>query len=74
MARLPRKVNEMTDTLEINVAEAIALIDSGLSMTMSRELMSAGEVTDLLLDVRTILAAAPAADLLTDDAIPAPIA
>ena len=62
----------MTDTLEFNIAEAIALIDSGLSMTMSRELMSAGEVTDLLLDVRTILAAVPAAELIADDAIPAP--
>lgn len=63
----------MTDTLEVNIAEAIALIDSGLSMTMSRELMSTGEVTDLLLDVRTILAASPVADITPEDVIPAPI-
>lgn len=63
----------MTDTIEVNIAEAIALIDSGLNMTMSRELMSAGEVTDLLLDVRTILAASPAAELTPEDVIPTPI-
>ena len=64
----------MTETMEVNIAEAIAMIDAGLSTTMSRELMSSGEVTDLLLDVRTILAAVPTHDLLADDAIPAPIA
>lgn len=64
----------MTDTLELNVAEAIALIDSSLNMTMSRELLSAGEVTDLLLDVRTILAASPTPDVIPDDVLPAPIA
>lgn len=64
----------MTDTLEVNVAEAIALIDSGLNMTMSRELLSAGEVTDLLLDVRMILAAAPTPDLVPEDVLPTAIA
>lgn len=65
----------MTDTMEINIAEAIALIDSGLGMTKSRELLSAGEVTDLLLDVRMILAAAPMRDIVPEDVVaPAPIA
>lgn len=64
----------MTETVEVNIAEAIALIDSTLGVTMSRELMSAGEVTDLLLDVRTILAAAPMRGLMPDDVVPEPIA
>lgn len=64
----------MTETIQVNIAEAIALIDSGLGVTMSRELMSAGEVTDLLLDVRTILAAAPVRDLVPEDVVPEPIA
>jgi hypothetical protein len=64
----------MTETIEVNIAEAIALIDSTLGITMTRELMSAGEVTDLLLDVRMILAAAPVRDLLPEDVIPEPIA
>ncbi len=48
----------MTGTVEVNINEALALIDQGLGLTMSRELMSTTEVADLLLDVRTILAAA----------------
>jgi len=64
----------MTETVEVNIAEAIALIDSGLGITMSRELMSAGEVTDLLLDVRMLLAAATVRDLVPEDVVPEPIA
>lgn len=65
----------MTDTVEVNIAEAIALIDSGLGMTMSRELLSAGEVTNLLLDVRTILSASATRELSPDDIVaPTPIA
>lgn len=64
----------MTDTMEVNIAEAIALIDAALGTTMSRELMSAGEVSDLLLDVRMLLAVSPTHDLLADeDPIPAAI-
>ena len=48
----------MTETTEVNVEEALKLIDAGLGRTMSRELMSTNEVTDLLLDVRSVLAAA----------------
>ena len=60
----------MTETTEVNVEEALKLIDAGLGRTMSRELMSTNEVTDLLLDVRSVLAAA--AD--TVDAIDEPVA
>lgn len=48
----------MTETTDFNIEEALSVIDAGLGRTMSRELMSTTEVTDLLLDVRTILAAA----------------
>ncbi len=64
----------MTETVEVNISEAIALIDEGLGLTMSRKLMSTNEVADLLLDVRTILAATPTEPAATEDAIPAPIA
>ena len=52
----------MTNTAEFNIDEALALIDQGLGLTMSRDLMSTNEVADLLLDVRTILAASANAD------------
>lgn len=49
---------KMTDTLEASqvIAEALAVIDRGLSEMLHRELVSTDEVADLLLDVRTILA------------------
>lgn len=64
----------MTDTVEVNISEALALIDQGLGLTMSRELMSTTEVADLLLDVRSILAATPTDVAAVEDAVPAPIA
>ncbi|MGI9607604.1 MAG: hypothetical protein ACR2P0_15860 [Acidimicrobiales bacterium] len=48
----------MTDTKDVNVDEALALIDEGLGHLTSRELMSTSEVADLLLDVRVLLASA----------------
>lgn len=47
----------MTDTLEETqvIAEALAVIDRGLSEMLNRELVSSGEVADLLLDLRTAL-------------------
>jgi hypothetical protein len=46
----------MTDTSELDViAEALAIIDQGLSGMRERELVSTDEVADLLLDVRTLL-------------------
>jgi hypothetical protein len=60
----------MTDTQSADVIhEALALIDRGLGQMLHRELVSTDEVSDLLLDVRTLLAA-KSADL--EDAVPVP--
>jgi hypothetical protein len=52
---------EMTEVKELDeqVAEALALIDRGLGDMLHRELVSTDEVADLLLDVRSLLAAVP---------------
>jgi hypothetical protein len=42
---------------EAIVAEAVSVIDGALAQMMQRELVSSGEVADLLLDVRTLLTA-----------------
>ena len=47
--------------------EALSLIDEGLSRLQGRELISANEVADLLLDVRTLLTAP--VDPLGDDPV-----
>jgi hypothetical protein len=39
------------------LAEAVSVIDGALAQMMQRELVSSGEVADLLLDVRTLLTA-----------------
>jgi hypothetical protein len=47
----------MTETAEPKIiAEALAVIDKGLTEMLHRELVSTNEVADLLLDVRTLLA------------------
>jgi hypothetical protein len=49
------------DTLEREtrnvIAEAMAMIDKNLGVLVQRELVSSSEMTDLLLDVRSLLAA-----------------
>mgnify|MGYP003391612549 CR=1 FL=1 len=45
----------MTETTEAVVTEAVRVIDKALGQMMTRELVSAGEVTDVLLDVRSLL-------------------
>ncbi|HEX9258828.1 MAG TPA: hypothetical protein VF855_04775 [Acidimicrobiales bacterium] len=46
----------MTETREIDViSEALTVIDRALGDMLSRELVSTGEVADLLLDVRMLL-------------------
>lgn len=40
------------------VAEALAIVDKALAEMLRRELVSSGEVADLLLDLRSILTAA----------------
>ena len=47
---------ETTDV--VSVADAVGLIDSNLKDLQGRELVSAAEVADLLLDLRMLLAAA----------------
>lgn len=37
------------------VSEAVAVIDGALARMMQRDLVSSGEVADLLLDLRTLL-------------------
>jgi hypothetical protein len=45
----------MTDTNDAVIAEALSVIDKALAQMLRRELVSSGEVTDVLLDVRTLL-------------------
>jgi hypothetical protein len=46
----------MTETREMDViAEALSVIDRALAEIINRELVSSGEVADVLLDVRTLL-------------------
>ncbi len=45
----------MTDTTEAVITEAVSVIDKALGQVMSRELVSSGEVTDVLLDLRSLL-------------------
>ena len=48
------------DTLERDViAEALAIIDRNLGEFNRRELVSSAEITDLLLDVRSLLVDSP---------------
>jgi hypothetical protein len=52
----------MTETTEPTVIlEAMAIIDKGLADMLHRELVSTDEVADLLLDVRSLLAASEVA-------------
>lgn len=48
----------MTETLEANnLADALKMIDSELGRLLEREMVTANEVSDLLLDLRVLLAA-----------------
>lgn len=47
----------MIDTREPVITEAIAVIDKALAELLRRELVSAVEVGDLLLDLRSLLSA-----------------
>jgi hypothetical protein len=50
----------MTETREIDViAEALSVIDRALAEMVNRELVSTGEVADVLLDVRSLLTTQP---------------
>ncbi len=45
----------MTDTAETTLNQALELVDRGLSELTSREIVSAGQVADMLLDLRLLL-------------------
>jgi hypothetical protein len=45
----------MTDTKEAVIIEALSVIDKALAQMISREIVSSGEVADVLLDVRSLL-------------------
>ena len=49
----------MTGIQDDVISEALDIIDKALGQMTSRELVSSDEVADLLLDVRTLLAALP---------------
>lgn len=49
----------MTDTVELtSISEALAVVDRGLGTMNTRELVTTAEVSDLLLDLRSILVGA----------------
>jgi hypothetical protein len=56
----------MTEIREEVISEALAIIDKGLGDMLHRELVSTDEVADLLLDVRTLLAA-PGSERAADE-------
>ncbi|MEN9506627.1 MAG: hypothetical protein RI958_2553 [Actinomycetota bacterium] len=58
----------MTDTHDAVIHEALTVIDRALSQMMSRELVSSGEVTDVLLDVRSLLTLPAAATVAAEPA------
>jgi hypothetical protein len=51
------KEHSMTETNEAVIHEALTVIDKALAQMMQRVLVYTGEVTDVLLDVRTLLTA-----------------
>ena len=59
--QLAQTVPAVPESHDAVIAEAVGVIDQALGQMMSRELVSSGEVADLLLDVRTVLTAPSAA-------------
>ncbi len=60
--------DERTDS-EAVITEALSVIDGALARMMQRELVSTGEVADLLLDVRTLLTSEPTPLIETIEAV-----
>jgi hypothetical protein len=57
----PKPGGSMTEVRELDVInEALAIIDRALSEMTSRSLVSSDEMSDLLLDVRSLLTTNPA--------------
>ncbi len=55
------EVTKLPAIEETSIEEALALIDKGLGGLTERQLVSASEVADLLLDVRSLLSETAAA-------------
>jgi len=54
------RVRRMTETTDVvSLDDALSMIDQNLRELQGRELVSASEVADLLLDLRTLLMLAP---------------
>lgn len=49
--------DQLAESHDDVIAEALSVIDQALGQMLSRELVSTNEVADLLLDVRTLLTA-----------------
>ena len=64
----------MSETIENEaIVEALAIIDQSLGQLHTRELVSSSEVSDVLLDVRSLLAALELDDPLDDPVdVPSP--
>jgi hypothetical protein len=62
----------MTETTDAVISEALSVIDKALAQMMRRELVSSGEITDVLLDVRSLLTM-PATQAAADPAEPTPV-
>ena len=54
--------HQTSESHDAVIAEALAVIDQSLRKIMGRELVSSGEVADLLLDVRMLLTSMPATE------------
>ena len=54
----PEAVSAPDTGRETVLAEAVSIIDGALRQMMQRELVSSGEVADLLLDMRSLLTSA----------------
>ena len=62
------EAQDVTISIPENVNEAVSIVDRALGSFMHRELVSASEVTDVLLDIRSALNKAhTAADEVTLD-------
>ena len=58
---------------EAVITEALSVIDGALARMMQRELVSTGEVADLLLDVRTLLTSEPVRLIDTVEPVPSEV-
>ena len=62
----------MSETLEIEaINQALEMIDKSLGVMHTRELVSTSEVSDLLLDMRSILASAGIELVEMEEVVPA---